>query len=484
MAITCLTGDAWYVPAITIHCIITVFYVQHMLLRVLVIAVQMASCVVFFVLHVREHVHCCTMQFWLLHVLWPQLLLYASFFVSTFHYQETLSKLRETNQLLDASSNAKSTFLCAIGHEIRTPLHAIIGSAEVLLSKSNNKAAGHQEQSALLQTILTAGNALLASMNGVLNLISLDSKKGMPQKVDEKQEVKLNDVLKEIIEMSHMTCNNPLVHVDHSLSESATSTRIKTHVNSLKTICMHLVCNAIKFTPQGSVQVHASLQGDKCIVEVVDTGIGISTEFLQKSLFQPFSQQDDRMQRNYTGAGLGLAVSQALASAMGGTISVKSAEGKGSTFVLEIPVEIVQEKLAQQKTKTGQRILVCDDNPVNVKVMCKMMQLLQHNVDAAFGGSEALEKIHSTQYDAVFMDLQMPGMTSLYFADIFIGMNGLECASLIRKHFHGTSNSNCKIILVTGAEVSTLQDSQLESVDSVYQKPLQFEQLKHILASI
>ncbi len=188
-------------------------------------------------------------------------------------------------------------------------------------------------------------------------------------------------------------------------------------------VLVNLVGNAVKFTESGSVTIRASAQqreiGARLMlrISVRDTGIGISQEELTR-LFQPFSQADSSTTRRYGGTGLGLAICARLAGLLDGILEVESELGKGSEFSLIVPIEVATEPppLANEfDTSTltlsaAMPILVAEDNPVNQKVILRMLESIGHSADIVRNGADCLTAVDSKHYDMIFMDLQMPEM--------------------------------------------------------------------------
>jgi len=185
---------------------------------------------------------------------------------------------------------------------------------------------------------------------------------------------------------------------------------------------VHLVSNALKFTRDGAVAVAVTYERKgrpALILSVRDTGIGMTPE-VQRQLFRPFTQADASITRRFGGTGLGLAISHRLASLLGGSLTVESEPGVGSTFTLRVPVTLVRNREETPLSSTPSfapgpalRVLVAEDNAVNQKVIALMLGRLGHRVDTVANGAEAIEAVERAPYDVVLMDVQMPEIDGL-----------------------------------------------------------------------
>ncbi|MER3473111.1 MAG: hypothetical protein C4335_03570 [Armatimonadota bacterium] len=248
----------------------------------------------------------------------------------------------------------------------------------------------------------------------------------------------------------------------------------------LRQILANLVNNAIKFTEQGEVVVRVSHLGEqdgKVIVRlaVQDMGIGIPSERLD-AIFEAFTQADGSTTRRYGGTGLGLAICKQLTELMGGRIYVQSEVGKGSTFWVEIPLQLTQAgaSVAHEEPETelpaGLSVLLVEDNEVNRKVAQRLLERPGCMVDIAHDGYEAVHKTADRRYDVVFMDVHMPQM------------DGYSATRLIRERERG-SQSHQVIIAMTASAMDGDRELCLQSgMDDYLSKPFREAELRRILA--
>jgi PAS domain S-box-containing protein len=312
----------------------------------------------------------------------------------------------------EASSKVKTQFLANISHETRTPLNAVLGLSEVLLTTELS-----EKQRKMVKDIRLAGQTLLKMINNVLDFSEMETR-GIE------------------LEQKNFNLRTLIEHLVSLFSEQARdkgltmTTRLHPDVpamawgdeNRLRQILMNLISNAVKFTEQGSVSVsaHSVRQNGSALAlrfEVKDTGIGISPDVLEK-IFNPFSQADDSSTRNYGGAGLGLTIANHLIQMMNGSLYVKSDPGKGSKVWFTLQLEQARVGQAEpepaapllKEPRFSGKILLVEDNPVNQEVARGMLEHYGCGVETASDGKQAVETFSSASFDLVFMDCQMPKM--------------------------------------------------------------------------
>ncbi len=324
-----------------------------------------------------------------------------------------ISEITLAKEAAEEAARAKSAFLAMMSHEIRTPLNGVLGIA-TLLSRSPLTA----EQRNWVRIILDSGDALMSIINDLLDFSKFES--GAIE--FDPTPVRLADLAHSALDVLEVQARHKGLVLSANL-DAHSPLCVKTDVKRLRQILINLLGNAVKFTERGTVTLtlHATTEGEQSRLrfEVRDTGIGIAPEAREK-LFREFSQVDASINRRFGGTGLGLAICKKIVVAMGGKIGVDSTVGEGSCFWFEIDAPICEapvENLSFTKKSDGTghvyNILLVEDMPVNRIVGRGMLTSLGHKVEMACDGLEALEKLQTTSYDLVFMDMQMPRMNGL-----------------------------------------------------------------------
>ena len=335
------------------------------------------------------------------------------------HVEERKSwelQLDSARQNAEAGARAKGRFLAAMSHEIRTPLNAIIGTASVLntvdLSDDSHRA---------VERIRSAGEHLLSVVNDILDYSKLEE--GMGSVI--LAPARIGDVVDSVAAiMSPLVAKKSLelvVNVDPRLTMA-----LMIDDKSLRQVLVNLLGNAVKFTDHGRIELNIAaldIQSTMVHVEmsVLDTGAGIAPED-QERLFQPFQQADDSMTRAHEGTGLGLAISRRLVHMMGGTLTVESEVGAGSTFRFELNAAVCEAEPAEaicaplhgdEKLPEWLRVLIAEDNPANQELVKSMLDRLNVRSTLVADGAQACEKLESEDFDIVLMDMQMPNLSGI-----------------------------------------------------------------------
>ncbi|RZK42404.1 MAG: response regulator [Pedobacter sp.] len=337
------------------------------------------------------------------------------------------NELISSNRKSSEYALAKSKFLANMSHEIRTPLNSVIGFSEQLgLSKLDEK------QTEQLTAIRSSSIMLLDLVNDILDFSKYETYKVNFDKFPFLPIEAIQEVMSSIAIQAKQngTELKNEISFDNSLCFSGDSLR-------LKQILMNLLSNAIKFTVNGTVILKAdvSLNSKKqgfLSVQVIDTGIGIEAKDLEM-IFDEFAQVNSSTSKiKHKGTGLGLAICKKIVEFQGGEISVKSELGKGSSFSFTIPYELCDLKVFEPGSKTvtqredlsGKRILLVDDNKINILLAQTVIAKYKAIVDIAYDGEEAFRLFDLNDYDLVLTDIQMPKL------------NGVELSKLIRSHLH------------------------------------------------
>lgn len=339
--------------------------------------------------------------------------------------KERTEQLERTNRELEYANQLKGRFIANMSHELRTPLNSIIGFSDVLLDRTFGDLSENQER--YIKNIYSSGKHLLELINNVLDIAKIEA--GKFEMVYETFLV--DDIISEIISVMKSLAENKFIEIFVSLGEGVgaiTADRVK-----LKQILYNLLSNAIKFTPEGGmvkVAVAVEENGNKRPPEtaqgpgfirfsIQDTGIGISTEDMER-IFDEFEQANTTFAREYGGVGLGLALTRKLVELHGGTISVESNLGEGSTFSFTIPVTtpVVQVSPAEDieavslnfpwAKEEAPLILVVEDDLSTTELLTLHLTQAGYKVAHAFNGEEAIEKARNLQPFAIMLDVLLP----------------------------------------------------------------------------
>ncbi|MBX7535166.1 PAS domain S-box protein [Qipengyuania sp. GH1] len=323
--------------------------------------------------------------------------------------------LIEARRRAEEAAEAKSSFLANMSHELRTPMNGVLGFTDLLLSDRLT-----ERQRRHTQLIADSGQAMMRLLNDILDISKIDA--GQMQ------------ISAEPLEIRHKLrgCKNlmnPLAAqkgVDLTLDIAAAVPQfIVGDSLRLRQIVLNLLGNAVKFTHEGSISLSADIASagptKSLRIEVADTGIGIPADRLD-AVFQSFSQAETTTARKYGGSGLGLTISHNLAKLMGGSITVESKEGEGTTFTVVLPLveakapmlnQLGDEAVSAIPANMSARVLVAEDNDINQELIKAMAQRIGLDVDIAVNGQEAIDLVKAaradgTPYDMVLMDVQMP----------------------------------------------------------------------------
>ncbi|MBQ4242262.1 MAG: response regulator, partial [Lachnospiraceae bacterium] len=322
----------------------------------------------------------------------------------------------------NASNKAKSDFLANMSHEIRTPMNAIIGMDEMILRSS----PGEPVRKYALN-IQSAGKTLLSLINDILDLSKIESGKMELIPV----EYSFSSVMNDIVNMTMKKAQDKGLEYRLNVSEHIPSS-LKGDEIRVRQVMLNLINNAIKYTHKGSVSVDVSYEKEDQMLKVIvsDTGIGIRNEDLGK-LFESFQRLEEDKNRNIEGTGLGLNITMRLVKMMGGTIGVSSRYGEGTTFTAQMRQDIAdstpvgdfaQNLLKMQEHTEGYRpslvapdarILIVDDNDMNLEVIEGLIEDTKISVTTADSGKECIGILRAHHFDIIFLDQMMPGMSGV-----------------------------------------------------------------------
>ena len=416
-----------------------------------------------------------TMTFWF--SIWT----YAFYFVTEFPLFDRLKQ--RLNELSVAVQNAqeaernaekedteKNEFLSNMSHEIRTPLNAILGMDEMILRECRNKVIN-----GYACDIRDACNSLLAIVNDILDFSKIESGSLETQHVP----YHLGYVLETVRSMMKLRASDKGLTLRDEIDNSLPNL-LKGDGQRISQVLINLTNNAIKYTRHGTVTMKVSAEertADRLLLrfDVIDTGIGIHEEDLPK-LFAPYERLDDEENRGIEGTGLGLTITHNLVRLMDGDISVSSEYGRGSTFTVRIPQEVLGTQTVAEyvrEEESGREegmvrffapeadILIVDDTPSNIRVVEQLLKQTSVRTDSCSGGRECLAKLKTSSYDVILLDHMMPDL------------DGIETLHRIRAGWNFDPHKT-KIIVLTANAIAGARERYLaEGFDDYLSKPVE-----------
>ncbi len=381
-----------------------------------------------------------------------------------------IEQLNIAKSQAERANQAKSDFLSNMSHEIRTPLNAIVGFSQAL--QEENLPPQAQDE---VKDIVMASDTLLDIVNGILDISKIEANKLEIVSM----EYSLQAVLDELVSLSKARLGEKPIEFRCVFDPSIPSYLYGDKVR-VKQVILNILTNAIKYTKQGFIEFKvSSIQKDgvcRLIISVEDSGIGIKAESINK-LFTKFERLDIEKNNTIEGTGLGLAITKKLLELMGGQIVVQSVYGKGSKFTIALdqkivtnPTTIVETKTVVATSKldlTGKKILVVDDNMINLKVASRLLKDYNCLVDTANSGFDCIDKIsNGASYDLILMDDMMPKMS------------GVETFHKLKEN----ENFHIPTVALTANAISGMKEKYLqEGFQDYLAKPIEKTELYRVL---
>jgi signal transduction histidine kinase/ActR/RegA family two-component response regulator len=364
----------------------------------------------------------------------------------------------------DQENMAKSEFVAVMAHEIRTPLHQVLGFLELMSGTKLNT-----QQTEYVSLMENSASALMSVINDLLDYTKLEAGKMKMEKIP-------FDVRG--VAAGSLAVMGPKAEVKGLSLSSNLEDGIPPLVgdpNRLQQVLLNFFQNAVKFTHEGGISLSVSrLPDDECgrvVLKfvVADTGIGISPEHRQQ-IFDKYHQADSSIARKYGGTGLGLAICKIIVETLGGSIGVDSIVGHGSKFCFQIPYEKAVNKGKKRKTPdqmeevSALHILVAEDNKINQKLVVAILKRLGHSSTVVETGLQAVEAVQKTRYDLILMDVQMPEM------------DGIEATQIIRRN--GWNQDILPVLgLTAGFRTADLSKYQAIGMNDCLGKPIRIDDL-------
>lgn len=390
--------------------------------------------------------------------------------------QQALETQRDLTRKAQAGEKARSEFLAIMSHEVRTPMNGIIGYADLLASSPDLEGEKRQYVDILLQS----GQALLRILDDILDFSGLEAGS---LRID-KEAFSPRQLIEDVRLLLDPIARRKGLRLETKVAASVPPLLIS-DPGRLRQVLINLGGNAIKFTDSGSVTIQlgpAEAEGrEKWDFSVSDTGPGL-TEEQQKKIFHPFVQGDGSTSRRHGGTGLGLAISRKLTELMSGTLSLTSEPGHGCRFIARLPMKVASASRDDGKLRVVPnnedfarqhplKILVAEDDPINLKLTLTLLEKLGYNALAARNGREAVEMFSKESPSCILMDIQMPEM------------DGIEATRVIRE-FERTNQAGSVYILALTANTDAADRQRCLDVGMAahVNKPIRRERLCEMLA--
>lgn len=398
---------------------------------------------------------------------------------SEFHEKDQKEKeqLQIAYEKADMESKTKTEFMNRMSHDLRTPINGILGMIHVIRKSWNNQ----EKLEDSVDKIEISTRHLMDLVNDVLDMSKLES----GHLTVHEEPFDLEDLMKEVaVLMQGQLEETGITHRKHR--ENMQHTMLKGDALQLQRIMMNLFGNAVKYNKKnGTIDTYAteiSCDGKNVLYEfrIEDSGIGMSREYMEHELFQPFTQEKADARTQYKGTGLGMSIVKGLIDRMNGTISVRSTPGEGSEFTFRLAFRLAEEERQQAADNkedakddlAGMRVLLVEDNDINMEIAEFYLTDAGIIVEKAWNGKEAVEKYEGTPkgyYSAILMDIMMPVM------------NGIEAARNIRRKEKNGGKEIPIIAMTAQSERESKESCSLAGMNAYISKPVDPENLIRIL---
>ena len=396
--------------------------------------------------------------------------------------QTMAASLTDQVEVADEANRAKTSFLSNMSHEIRTPINAILGMNEMILRESAEK-----NTLTYSENIKMAGNTLLGLINDVLDFSKIEAGKIEIIPVD----YDLSSVINDLVNMVRVRADEKglklIIDIDKEIPKLLNGDEVR-----IKQIITNMLTNAVKYTEKGSVTFSMGYERDERTsdgiilkVAVSDTGIGIRQEDIGR-MFSKFERLDEKRFRNIEGTGLGMSITWSLLEMMGSGLKVKSKYGEGSEFSFELAQKVVKwdelgdyesayrhnagkrDNYKSMFTARNARVLMVDDNEMNLLVFKSLVKQTLVRTDTADSGDECLKLCDDIKYDIIFLDHMMPGK------------DGIETLHELREK--GGLNADTPVICLTANAISGAREEYIsEGFDDYLTKPIDTDKLEKIM---